>query len=391
MEVAGHLAGGIAHDLNNTLAIVKMNCFLLSSRPGIDSPGILESHLNAIEAAADKSALLTRQLLTFSRKQVIRPVLLNVNTTIRSFSGLLAQLLSDRIEIKFDLAEDIEVVRLDQGQLEQLLMNLILNARDAIQGNGLIRVTTTNFEVNGNSNLAIWNLQPKCGNYVCLTVTDTGCGVPHELIHKIFEPFFSTKTPENGTGLGLAVVHGIVRQNNGGLLVLSQQDQGTTFKLLIPVANKNDSDIDARRSTVVDSGLSPTISARPETGKSILLVDDEQSVCKHTELVLKRLGYRVTTSFKATDAIMLAKEGSMAFDLMLTDYSMPHMSCIELANETRKYLPHLPVIIMSGFLNEEAFRNMPVGLAPVFLQKPFSIQDLVSSIDRAFRQSAITG
>ncbi len=208
---------------------------------GIDSPGILESHLNAIEAAADKSALLTRQLLTFSRKQVIRPVLLNVNTTIRSFSGLLAQLLSDRIEIKFDLAEDIEVVRLDQGQLEQLLMNLILNARDAIQGNGLIRVTTTNFEVNGNSNLAIWNLQPKCGNYVCLTVTDTGCGIPHELIHKIFEPFFSTKTPENGTGLGLAVVHGIVRQNNGGLLVLSQQDQGTTFKLLIPVANKNDS------------------------------------------------------------------------------------------------------------------------------------------------------
>ncbi len=391
MEVAGHMAGGIAHDLNNTLTIIKMNCFLLASE--LQSQGLsqdLHSHVVSIEAAADKSALLTRQLLTFSRKQVVRPVVLNVNTTIRSVSSLLTQLLGDRIAVQFDLADQIADVRLDQGQLEQLIMNLTLNARDAICGRGQIQVKTCNTTVVDDSNLTRWSLPPKRGRYVSITVADNGTGIPPELIHKIFEPFFSTKAPEKGTGLGLAVVHGIIRQNNGGLLVESEQNLGTKFTLLIPVASEAADSHE--KDSWLDDHFRSHLTLSPNSGESlsILLVDDEQSVCMHTESVLKRLGYNVTTRTSATDALAIIREGSENIQLLLTDYSMPSMSGIELAREIRRYRPGFPVIIMSGFLNEEAFQNMPDGLDPVFVQKPFAIHELATAIRRAQRQSVVS-
>ncbi len=391
MEVAGHMAGGIAHDLNNTLTIIKMNCFLLAAEMQSQnlSPD-LASHVVSIEAAADKSAMLTRQLLTFSRKQVVRPIVLNVNTTIRNVSSLLAQLLGNQITVQFELAEQIADVRLDQGQLEQLIMNLILNARDAICGRGQIRIKTCNTTVVDDSNLARWSLPPKCGKYVSISVADNGTGIPPELIHKIFEPFFSTKAPEKGTGLGLAVVHGIIRQNKGGLLVESDQNQGATFTLLIPVANEADYSPD--KESLLDDHFKSPLAVTSNSGESlsILLVDDEQNVCVHTESVLKRLGYKVTTLTSPTDALALVRAGSENIQLLLTDYSMPRMSGFELAREIRKYRPNLPVIVMSGFLNEEAFPNMPDGLDPVFVQKPFAIQDLATAIRSALRQFVVS-
>ncbi len=218
MDVAGHLAGGIAHDLNNTLAIVKMNCYLIQAElDGKATEPSISEYISAIETASDKSALLTRQLLTFSRRQIIRPVVLNVNNTIQGFRPLLCQLLDSRVSLDFHLSDEIANVRLDQGQLEQILMNLVLNAHDAISCTGKIQVRTRNVSINGNADATNWILLPKAGDYVSINVTDNGSGIDSGSLEKVFEPFFSTKGPEKGTGLGLAVVHGIVRQNNGGL------------------------------------------------------------------------------------------------------------------------------------------------------------------------------
>lgn len=390
MEVAGHLAGGIAHDLNNTLAIIKLNCFLLNSVLAKRDPiPDFNARVEAIEAAAEKSAMLTRQLLTFSRKQIIRPIVLNVNKTIRSFSPLVSQLLEDRITIEFNLAEKIAEVRLDQGQLEQLLMNLILNARDAINASGTIQICTSDVTVTSDEKLARWVLQPKCGKYVSLSVNDTGSGIAPESVHKIFEPFFSTKGDEKGTGLGLAVVHGIVRQNNGGLSVESHPNQGTTFTLLIPVANESEGGSMSDPLQGDSLQVSQIVSASAVNKESILLVDDEPAVCKHTEHVLKHLGYEVTTSNSAEDALALCRSHSTNFQLLITDYSMPGMSGLELAKKIREHVPDLPVILMSGFLNEEAFRSTPAGLEPIFIQKPFAIQDLATSIRKAINQLEI--
>lgn len=388
MEVAGHLAGGIAHDLNNTLAIVKLNCFLLHSSRNADALSAeFLSHVAAIEAAADKSAMLTRQLLTFSRKQLIRPIVLNVNTTIQTFSPLLRPLLENRVTIEFHLADQIADVRLDEGQLEQILMNLIINARDAIPETGTIQVRTSNWTVSRDADPSQWILPPKCGEYVSLSVTDNGLGISPDSIHRIFEPFFSTKGPDKGTGLGLAVVHGIVRQNHGGLSIKSQPNLGTTFQLLIPVATEAES-ITGNETPYFDvQPIDELVKAQPASRGSILLVDDEPSVGKHTENVLKRLGYDVTTFLTAGDALRFVKASPHDFQLLITDYSMPHMSGLELATQIRDIIPNVPVILMSGFLNEEAFRNMPAGLDPVFIPKPFTIPELATSIRKAIKQA----
>lgn len=384
MDVAGHLAGGIAHDLNNTLAIVKMNCYLIQAELEGQSlgPSICE-HLAAIETASEKSALLTRQLLTFSRRQIIRPVVLNVNSTIQGFRTLLSKLVDNRVSLEFQLTNEISHVRLDQGQLEQVLMNLVLNAHDAISGSGTIQVRTRNVSITGESDYGNWILQPKAGDFVSLSVTDNGSGIDSDCLSKVFEPFYSTKGPEKGTGLGLAVVHGIVRQNNGGLRVESQLNQFTSFEILIPIAHEVDSEKVSDFPQVDALPLFETIKARATRNETILLVDDDSAVGSHMEHVLKRLGYTVKTISTAQEALKLIREGAKDFQLLITDYSMPQMSGVELAKQIHQHLPSLPVILMSGFLNEEAFRSLPLGLEPIFIQKPFTIQELATSIRTA--------
>ncbi len=383
MEVAGHLAGGIAHDLNNTLAIVNLNCYLLGAelRKLPISQQVAE-HVSAIESASEKSALLTRQLLTFSRKQIIRPVVLNINSSVQSFGPLLRQLIPDRIHIHFDLAENLANVRLDQGQLEQLLMNLVLNARDAITDEGRIGVRTSNVVIASEEDGVAWIVKPKTGSYVSLWVTDNGNGIAPECLPKIFEPFYTSKGPEKGTGLGLAVVHGIVRQNHGGLAVTSVPNQGTTFQLLMPIVQNKD---DGAAVDPLDLGLQPVANqfrSTPERKESILLVDDEPSVGKHTEHVLKHLGYSVTTVTAAAEGLQQLLESPNSFQLLITDYSMPQMTGLELAKKVRAVVPKLPVILMSGYLNEEAFQSMTAGENPIFVQKPFTIPDLAHQFSK---------
>ncbi len=390
MEVAGRLAGGIAHDLNNTLTIIQLNCYLLDAelRDMVVDRKIL-NHVVAIENASEKSAMLSRQLLTFSRKQIIRPVELNINTVIRSFSPLLRQLLDDTVNIEIQLAEQVADVRLDPGQLEQILMNLILNARDAITGPGRIRVQTENVTIAPKPDSRNWTLLPRAGEYVSISVVDNGSGIASESLHTIFEPFFSTKCPEKGTGLGLAVVHGIVRQNNGGLCVESLKDSGTTFQVLIPVARQADGSIISTSRRIEETTSDHLWITGPVGKESILLVDDEPAVGKNTEHVLRRLGYSVTTMASAQEALELVKAGNHDFQLLITDYSMPYMSGSELAKEIREYLPTIPVILMSGFLNEEAFRSLPANLDPIFVQKPFSLHDLTAAVRNSMKPNDV--
>ncbi len=268
-------------------------------------------------------------------------------------------------------------------------MNLILNARDAITGSGTIRVRTDNLTIDCNTSLAGYTLRPKCGDYVSLKVTDNGSGIAPEVIHKLFEPFFSTKGPEKGTGLGLAVVHGIIRQNCGGLLVESQPHQGTTITLLIPVARESVSGV-GNEPIYGDPMATHFTSFSTNNSECILLVDDDPAVCQHTEHVLKRLGYHVTTANSAEDALALVTNGGPTFQLLITDYSMPGMSGLELTKQIALRSINLPVILMSGFLNEDAFRSIPEGLNPLFIQKPFAIHDLASSIRKALKIAETT-
>lgn len=384
MEVAGRLAGGIAHDLNNTLTIIQLNCFLLDTelRALAASRNVL-NHVVAIENASEKSAMLTRQLLTFSRKQIVRPVELNINTTLQAFSPLLKQLLGDTIDLEIQLAERIADIRLDPGQLEQIVMNLVLNARDAITDKGEIQVQTQTVFIERMTDLAKWALPPRKGEYISIRVSDNGSGIGAESLHTIFEPFFSTKGPDKGTGLGLAVVHGIVRQNNGGLLVESVENSGTTFQVLIPVARHTDSQALGAERRIGDKLRGQPALLESEHGESILLVDDELAVGRYTENVLRRLGYSVTTTNSPQAALQLVKDGGCDFQLLVTDYSMPYLSGTELAKKIREYLPTIPVILMSGFLNEEAFQNLPVELNPIYIQKPFSIQNLSAAVRKS--------
>ena len=386
MEVAGRLAGGIAHDLNNTLTIIQLNCYLLDTELralAVDREVL--NHVVAIENASEKSAMLTRQLLTFSRKQIVCPVELNINNVIGTFVPLLRQLLGDTVKIDIQLAGQVADVRLDPGQLEQILMNLIINARDAINGPGQIRVQTENITIVQRMDTRNWTILPRDGEYVSISVVDNGSGISPESLHKIFEPFFSTKSVEKGTGLGLAVVHGIIRQNSGGLLVESQHNHGTTFQVLIPVARQADGSVINTTRRIDESAVEQLNMHYPGGEQTILLVDDEPAVGRNTEHVLRRLGYAVTTMVSAQDALQLVKDGNHSFQLLITDYSMPNMSGCELANEIRAYLPEISVILMSGFLNEEAFRSLPASLDPVFVQKPFSLHELTAAIHKSMK------
>ncbi len=381
MEVAGRLAGGIAHDLNNTLTIIQLNCFMLDAELRALALGAeIHNYVVAIENASEKSAMLTRQLLTFSRKQIVRPVEFNINSTITSFTPLLKQLLGDSIQIECTLEENVVNIHLDPGQMEQILMNLVLNARDAISDSGKVRISTSLVTISDDVDTSNWVIPPKPGKYVSLRVSDTGAGISPESLHAIFEPFFTTKGPDKGTGLGLSVVHGIVRQSQGGLFVDSIENQETTFCVLIPVARASTHLQSAGEPSVEISKKASTFLPRSSRSEWILLVDDEPAVGRNTENVLKRLGYRVTTVNSAADALELAKSNPCDFKLLITDYSMPGMLGTELAKQIRIYGPSIPVIVMSGFLNEAAFNSLPVDLNPAYVQKPFTIQQLAAAV-----------
>jgi len=365
MEAIGRLAGGIAHDFNNLLTIISGYCeLLLDMLPPADAavPLVKEIHL-----AGERAAGLTRQLLLFSRKQVADPRLLDLNALVVENQKLLGRLLGEDIDLTTVLAPDTGPVRADASQLGQVLLNLAVNARDAMPQGGSLTIETQNIQIEEAYTRFHPLVQP--GPYVLLAVTDTGCGMTEEVRARVFEPFFTTKGP-NGTGLGLAVVHGVIKQSGGHVEVYSEPGRGTCFKIYLP-----------RIGEALPDRQLPQVERLLPTGRdTILLVEDEPGVRAVGRQVLQSCGYAVLEASDPREALRLAEAEAGPIHLLLTDVVMPTMSGRRLWEILRSRSRHLKVLFVSGYTNDTVIRHGVLESKMAFLQKPFNPSSLARKV-----------
>ncbi len=356
MEAVGRLAGGIAHDFNNLLTVITGYAEVLREEIPADQP--LHRDAEEIAKAAERAFGLTRQLLAFSRKQVLEPKLHDLNTIVRNLQNILRRLISEDIEIATDLAPEPGLVRIDAGQMEQVVINLALNARDAMPNGGRLSIRTSRQDLSSRLTRGTLSVEP--GPYTVLDVTDNGKGIDPTIMPRIFEPFFTTKEVGKGTGLGLPMVYGIMQQSGGSVLVESTPGRGTTFSLYLPR-------VDGRPTPASHSPQTEVVRG----SESILLVEDEENVRKLTAQLLGQFGYRVTTASNGREALEVATQKKHAFQLLLTDIIMPHISGPSLAEQLRNKVPNLKVLYMSGYADEALSGMTDVEPGRNFLQKPF--------------------
>jgi signal transduction histidine kinase/CheY-like chemotaxis protein len=368
MEAVGRLAGGVAHDFNNMLTVILGYAGLIRMQMPAGNP--LEKDLLEIEKAAQKSKDITRQLLGFSRKQVIEPRPLDLNAAIADTGKALVRLIGENIELTFRLAEDLWKVRLDPSQVDQLLVNLAANAQDAMSGCGRLSVETSNVHIHEDSPARRQHPYWTPGDYVALSVRDSGSGMDPETLAHIFEPFFTTKAEGKGTGLGLATVYGIVKQNGGFIDVESAPGRGAHFRILFPRLAEGE----GATAKPAGEGAPP-----PKGTGTILLVEDDDAVRATAKAMLTDLGYRVLEAPTPHDALLLDSATLAPVILLLTDVVMPGMSGEELRRRLEIRLPGLRVLFMSGYTPTVVARH---GVA-AFIQKPFTLQDLASKVAAA--------
>ncbi|HYC31330.1 MAG TPA: ATP-binding protein [Gemmatimonadales bacterium] len=366
MEAIGRLAGGVAHDFNNQLSAVGGFAAFAARDPGIGAGA--RRDLEEILKAVDRMAGLTRQLLAFSRQQVLQPETLELNAAIVDGSALLERLIGSHIEIGLDLTPDPTWVRVDRAQLLQVLMNLAINARDAMPGGGRLGIRTRRVEVTGREPSRVADPSP-FGHYVQLSVSDTGLGIRPEHLPHVFEPFFTTKEQGQGTGLGLATVHGIVTQSQGRISVESRPGAGAEFTVLFPA-------VSGPPAVVAMPASRAAVPSRPAR---LLVVDDEDAVRAVVSRALEEAGYEVSQARDGRDALdCLARNGRV--DAVLTDVVMPQLGGRELVRRLAGEFPDLPVIWMSGYPRDTAFGDgAPTGAHP-FLQKPIPQDVLVRTV-----------
>lgn len=370
MEAIGRLAGGVAHDFNNLLAVIRANIELVLMETGQMSKRGAEC-LKQAAAATDKAANLTRQLLAFGRKQVLKPQALNLNEVITNLNKMMQRLIREDIELRCECAAHLPFVHADGGMLEQVLVNLIVNARDAMPNGGQLVLTTETVHLE--ASYAQSHPEARPGEFVALNVRDTGTGIPPENLPRIFEPFFTTKELGKGTGLGLATVYGIVKQHQGWIEVTSQPGAGTTFRVLLPTIS----------SPTAAPGETPPAPGLRGGTETILLVEDEQTVRVSMGRLLERFGYRIHEAASGREALELWEAHRSSIHLLLTDVVMPRgVNGRELAEKLRAERPELKVIFMSGY-NGEALGRDTTYLRRTrsrLVQKPCSCQDLVQTV-----------
>jgi PAS domain S-box-containing protein len=357
MEAVGQLAGGVAHDFNNLLTAILGYCNLMIDEIPREDP--LRQDLDEIKAAGERAAALTRQLLAFSRRQMLQPQVVDLNTLVRQIQKLLRRLISEDVELVTALAPDLPPVKVDPASIEQVLVNLAVNARDAMPTGGRLTVETALVDLDQ----AYVTTHPsvEVGRYVMLVVSDTGEGMDEVTRARIFEPFFTTKEQGKGIGLGLATVYGIVKQSGGSIWVYSEPGHGTTFKVYLPPSE----------SAVPGREASPSADAARKGWETVLLVEDEDAVRALAREVLRRHGYVVLEARHGLDALRIAERHPDTIHLMVTDLVMPHMGGRDLADRLTAVRPQMKVLFMSGYTDHSA---MHAHLTPgaVFLQKPFT-------------------
>jgi two-component system, cell cycle sensor histidine kinase and response regulator CckA len=368
LEAIGRLAGSVAHDFNNTLSVILGYTELLLEEDRW--PEVAGQQLQDIHAATEKAMRLTQQLLAFSRHQVLAPKVLNLNDVVTDTERFLRPLIGENIDLRTDLAADLAPVRVDQGQLEQVLMNLVVNARDAMPRGGTLTISTQNIQL---GERMVGELP--AGVYVRLAVRDTGVGMDTETQARIFEPFFTTKAVGQGTGLGLSTAFGVVKQSGGHIDVISAPGDGSIFNIYLPRA-------DQAADPVVTAPRSPQA---PSGSGTILLVEDDAGVRRMTRMILEGSGYVVLEAPSGADALQIARQPA-PIDLLLSDLVMPNMSGQQLARELIQLHPETKVLFMSGYAQEEISRQGAAESDNAFIAKPFSpaslarkIHDLVSA------------
>ncbi|GIF34813.1 hybrid sensor histidine kinase/response regulator [Actinoplanes utahensis] len=379
LESLGQLAGGVAHDFNNLLAVMLNYTGFVADQiqdaadaePDGAWPQAARD-LQQVLRAGQRATELTHQLLAFGRREVVRPRVLDLNVVIREVEQLLLRTLGEHIRLHTELESRLWPVRADPGQIEQVLVNLAVNARDAMPGGGTLTVHTTNRDI-GEDETAELHPPARPGRYVRLRVADTGTGIPPETLDRVFEPFFTTKAPGEGTGLGLATVYGIVAQAGGHLHLRSTVGAGTTFTALLPATD--------------ETPAAPAAPAAPAQlqrgGETILVVEDEAALREVTERILTRNGYQVVSAGGGPEALRLAENPELHIDLLLTDVIMPHMHGQQLADRIRRIRPSLPIVYMSGYAQPFITGEGTLDPHTILITKPFTQHELLERLREA--------
>ncbi len=366
MESIGRLASGVAHDFNNLLTVIRGYCDLMQSKIPAGDPQLED--LEQIRQAGKRAADLTRQLLVFSRQQVLAPSILDLNDLVANLQKMLGRLIGEDITLTTVLQPGLWSITADPGQIEQVIMNLVVNARDAMPTGGKLTIETGNIHLD--DGYAETHLEASTGPCVMLAVTDTGHGMDKSTQARLFEPFFTTKEPGKGTGLGLATVYGIVKQSGGHIMVYSEPGLGTTFKIYLPAHQTGSTTLAAPQPQPVSRGGYETI----------LLVEDDELVRSLIQRALQDEGYTILEACSGDEALSLAGQHPGGIELLMTDVVMPQMSGRELAEQLKALRPQLKVLFMSGYTDDTVVRHGVLTAEIEFLPKPFSSSKLVSKV-----------
>ena len=368
MDAVGRLAGGVAHDFNNLLTVINGYAeLLLAVTPTTDER---REQMLAIHQAGSRAAGLTAQLLAFSRKTFVEPKVVDINEVVKASSRLLVRLIREDVRLVFEPDSNIGLIKADAGQIEQAIMNLVVNSRDAMPDGGTLTIRTCNWNTDNSRPSDGSAIEP--GSYVCLELADTGCGMTEETAARIFEPFFTTKDVGKGTGLGLAVVHGMIKQLGGHISVTSEPGSGTCFRLLFPTTHESPANEPDAECLVDEGGI-----------ETVLIVEDENEVRCIASTILKSYGFDVLTAKSGAEALQTIADHPGTIDVLLTDVVMPEMGGAELARIVHDRQPDIRIVFMSGHTDDSAFEQTVVESGDAFLQKPFTGVGLLTKIRSA--------
>jgi signal transduction histidine kinase/CheY-like chemotaxis protein len=371
LEGIGRLAGGVAHDFNNLLTVILGYGEMLRDHLKDDPVG--SDYVAETMHASERASTLTNQLLAFSRRQVAMPQVVDINDLVRNIEKMLGRIIGEDVHLETRLAPVLPAVVVDPGHIDQVIMNLAVNSRDAMPAGGRLLIETSHVELT--EEYAASHVTPRPGSYALLTVSDTGVGMDVVTRERIFEPFFTTKEQGRGTGLGLSIVYGIVKQNGGEILVYSEPGQGTVFKIYIPAAAKPAQPVRAPGKEVPAG----------QASGAILLVEDEDQVRNLTRAMLQKQGYRVYDFASASEALEFLRQNPLAIDLLVSDIVMPNMNGMELAHEVQSMRPAIRVLLMSGYTESGVSGQGLIAPGTAFIHKPFTAASLCDKVKEALR------
>lgn len=367
MEAVGRLAGGVAHDFNNILTVISSYAGL--ALRGLRGEDPLRRDLEEIRKASDRATALTRQLLAFSRRQVLQPSVIDLNQLLEGVEKMLRRLIGEDVDLRMSPAPDLGRIRADPGQVEQVVMNLVVNARDAMPEGGALTLLTENVELD--DEFVLNHAGARSGPHVMLAVSDTGCGMDASVLERLFDPFFTTKPAGKGTGLGLATVYGIVSQSGGAIWAESAPGEGSTFRVYFP---RVDAEVDARPAE-------PRMARPPVGAATILLVEDDAALRQLAQRILSAAGHTVLEAANGGEALLLCERHGPSLTLLLADVVMPGMSGRELASRIGSLAPNARILFMSGYTDDAILHHGVLEHGTFFLPKPFTPETLLSRVE----------